>query len=108
MSGVNKGLAFLEEFRKLDPEMPIHHASAFLLIAQSEGLTQKEVAQLIEATKSTAQRMFDKLSDVGVNGRPGLGLIEVRAGFRDGRERLAYLTPKGRLVVAALNRLTGG
>ena len=31
-----------------------------------------------------------------------MGLIEVRVGAHDARERLAYLTPKGRRVVQSL------
>ncbi|MCZ8173031.1 MAG: winged helix-turn-helix transcriptional regulator, partial [Brevundimonas sp.] len=78
-----------------------------LVIAREEGMTQQRVAELIGASKSSVQRIFDKLSDKGLNGKPGLGLIEVRVGLADARERLAYLTPKGRRVVQSLTHFIG-
>lgn len=107
MTPLRRVLLILEELRKLDAELPAQQAVALLVIALEEGMTQQKVATLVGASKSAAQRMFDKLSDRGVNGRPGLDLIEVRAGIQDARERLAYLTPKGRRVVQTLTHFVG-
>lgn len=108
MQPITKVLLLLEELRKLDPEMPAQQAVALMVIAREEGMTQIKVADLVGASKSSVQRIFDKLSDKGINGRPGMGLIEVRAGLADARERLAYLTPKGRRVVQSLTHFVGG
>jgi DNA-binding MarR family transcriptional regulator len=98
----------LEELRKLDPEMPVQQAVALLVIAGDEGLTQKKVAERIGMSKSSAQRIFDKLSDKGINGRPGLDVIRVEPGRMDRRETEAWLTPKGRRVIASLENIIGG
>lgn len=97
--GVTKALLILEELRKLDPEMPAQQAVAFLVIARQEGMTQKKVSELVGASKSAANRIFDKLSEKGLNGNPGLNLIRVEPGRLDSREREAWLTPQGRRVV---------
>lgn len=107
MNPLSKAILLLEELRKHDQEFPAQQAVALLAIAREEGMTQQKVAALVGASKSAAQRIFDKLSDRGVNGKPGLALIEVRPGM-DARERLAYLTPKGRRVVKSLTQFTGG
>jgi DNA-binding MarR family transcriptional regulator len=108
MIPVDRLLLIIEELRKHDPELPANQAAALLVIARQEGITQLRVSTLIGASKSQSQRIFDKLSDKGVNGRPGLGLIEVRVGNFDARERLAYLSPKGRRVVQSLAHFVAG
>jgi DNA-binding MarR family transcriptional regulator len=108
MTPTTRVLLLIEELRKLDPELPAQQAAAFMCIAREEGLTQQKVASLVGASKSAGQRIFDKLGDRGANGKPGLGLIEVRTGLADARERLAYLTPKGRRVVETLTHFIGG
>jgi len=108
MTPTTRVLLILEELRKLDPELPANQAAAFLVIAKQEGISQQTVGHLVGASKSQSQRIFDKLSDRGINGRPGLGLIEVQVGPSDARERLAYLTPKGRRVVQSLVHFVGG
>lgn len=93
----------IEEFRKMDPEMPSHHAMAFLLIASEEGQSQIAISRALGLSRSAMQRVFDKLSDKGMDGRPPLGLIEGRRGALDPRENCAFLTPAGRRVVEALS-----
>lgn len=105
---ITRVLLALEELRKLDPELPIQQAVAFLVIARQEGIPQKKVAELVGVSKSAAQRIFDKLSDRGTNGKPGLGLIEVWPGSFDRRETEARLTPKGRRLLASLENIIGG
>lgn len=107
MNPLSKAILLLEELRKHDPEFPAQQAVALLAIAREEGMTQQKVAALVGASKSAAQRILDKLSDRGTGNAPGLGLIEVRPG-PDARERLAFLTPKGRRVVQSLTHFTGG
>ena len=107
MQPITKAVLLMEELRKHDPEFPAQQAVAFLALAREEGVTQQKVAALVGASKSAAQRIFDKLSSRGSGNSPGLDLIEVRPGL-DARERLAYLTPKGRRVVQSLLHFVGG
>ena len=102
-SPLTRAVLFIEELRKLDPEFPAQTALAFLIIAGEEGISQAETATRMGLSKSAIQRIFDRLSEKGsLSGRPGLGLIEVRLGAADARQRCAYLTAKGRRVLASL------
>ena len=107
LSGLTRALRLIEEMRKLDAELPASHAAAFVIIAKEEGSTQREVGQRTDASTSAIQRVFDKMSERGINGRPGLGLIEVRPGA-DQRERRAFLTPKGRRVAESMQTIVEG
>jgi DNA-binding MarR family transcriptional regulator len=91
-------------FRELDPEFPIQYATSFLIIAQSEGISQSEVAHLIGLSRSGAQRAFARLSEKGTNGKAGYGLIDVRVDVWDMRCRRAYLSAKGQQFAQAFTR----
>lgn len=103
-TGLTRALRLIEELRKLDEAMPASHSAALMVIAKEEGLTQQEAGKRAGASKSGIQRMFDKLSERGLNGKDGLNLIEVRLGA-DQRERRAFLTSKGRRVIASIQNL---
>lgn len=100
---LSKLTRLIEEFRRLDPEMPAHHALVLVMVAGDEGTPQIKVAGALGMSKSTTQRIFDKLSDRGTGGRDGLGLIDVRRGRLDARETEAYLTPKGKRFMETLS-----
>jgi len=44
----------LEEFRRLDPDLPIQYALSFLTIAQHEGMSMGELAQHLGIAQSSA------------------------------------------------------
>jgi DNA-binding MarR family transcriptional regulator len=91
-------------FRELDPEFPIQYATSFLIIAQSEGISQTEVAHLIGLSRSGVQRAFARLSEHGGDRKTGYGLIEVRTDIFDRRFRRAYLSAKGQQFAQAFTR----
>lgn len=106
-SSLSRAILFLEELRKLDAELPAQIAAALLYIAQNEGITQQDCAAKLGASKSSIQRIFDRLSDKGGSGTPGHRLIEVRVGEHDARLRQAFLTAQGRRFVQSLTHLMG-
>jgi DNA-binding MarR family transcriptional regulator len=91
-------------FRELDPEFPIQYATSFLIIAQSEGISQTEVAHLIGLSRSGVQRAFARLSKKGSDGKAGYGLIDVRVDVWDMRYRRAYLSAKGQQFAQGFTR----
>lgn len=93
----------LEEFRTLDPDLPIQYALSFLTLAQNEGLSMGELAQRLAIAQSSASRNIAALSDWHSFGKPGLGLVEAREDPRERRRKLVSLTAKGH---AFLHRLT--
>ncbi|API61113.1 MarR family transcriptional regulator [Tardibacter chloracetimidivorans] len=73
---------------------------ALLNIARREGITQSELADLLEVERISLCRMVDRLSDVS--------LVERRADPHDRRVWRLHLTPKARAIVAQLNEIGAG
>lgn len=107
LTAIAKGMLLLEELRKFDPELPANQAAALFAIAHREGIRQTDLAAQVGASKAAIQRTIDKLSDRGVAGKPGLGLIEVRPNPSDGRERQCFLSALGRRFVRAIETILG-
>ena len=99
--GLIRILQAVEEFRKVDPEMPMQTAAVLLLVGSQEGISQGTLKDRVGVSKSALSRIFDRLSD-----RPGrAGLLQMRKDPDDLRYKITHLTPKGRRVVAALEHL---
>ena len=98
----------LEEFRTLDPDLPIQYALSFLTLAQNEGLSMGELAQRLAIAQSSASRNIAALSDWHSFGKPGLGLVEAREDPRERRRKLVSLTPKGHAFRHRLTALMAG
>lgn len=107
-SPMTRALLFVEELRKLDPELPVQHAAILLLVAREEGISQVAVAQALDLSKSAISRAFDKLGSKGSALKAGLELIEVRDGLVDTRQRQAFLTAKGKRCLNTLMHLMEG
>ena len=64
----------LEEFRKLDPDLPIQYALSFLTLAENEGMSMRELAERLGIAQSSASRNVAALSKWHSFGKPGLDL----------------------------------
>lgn len=71
-----------------------------LAIARNEGVTQSEVADIIEVERITLCRMVDRLSEAG--------LVERRADPLDRRVWRLHLMPKAKEIVAQLSAIGAG
>ncbi len=100
-----KLIRVLEEFRTLDPDLPIQYALSFLTLAQNEGLSMGELAQRLAIAQSSASRNIAALSDWHSFGKPGLGLVEAREDPRERRRKRVSLTAKGHAFVHRLTAL---
>lgn len=94
-----KGVRFIEEFRKLDPEMPMQMAAVFLLVAINPDLTLKNISERLGIAQASASRNVAALSDWHRNKKPGHGLIEARPDPFEMRRKILRLTPKGKRVL---------
>jgi DNA-binding MarR family transcriptional regulator len=94
----------LEKVREEDPQIPVPHVLALLVVASRPGVSQKELGHQLGLSKSASHRVFAKLSPEGVEGRPGLGWLIYRPGA-DAREREAFLTPKGDRLLASVRSI---
>jgi DNA-binding MarR family transcriptional regulator len=98
----------LEEFRRLDPDLPIQYALSFLTIAQHEGMSMGELAQHLGIAQSSASRNIAALSKWHSFGKAGHDLVEAHEDPRERRRKLVQLTPKGQRLVKILEAIMGG
>jgi len=101
----------VDEFRKLDPEMPAQRMATFLTIAMREGLAVVEMANLTGQSNASSTRNLQGLGSEQVPnrapsesahakiGKTGLGLVRLEADPGDGRRKNCYLTPAGQALL---------
>ncbi|WP_294608287.1 MarR family winged helix-turn-helix transcriptional regulator [uncultured Roseovarius sp.] len=77
-------------------------------VALNEGKTQKQLRDSLGMASSTSSRNLAALSKVHRLGKPGLELIEWHESLEDRRQKLLYLSPKGRKFVADVLRIIAG
>ncbi len=102
-------MRILEQFRRLDSDMPIQYALSFLTIARHEGLSMGDLAQRLDIAQSSASRNIAALSRWHSFGKPGHDLIEAREDPRERRRKIVSLTQRGRALIDNLRAIiTGG
>ena len=101
--------ALLSEFRKLDPNMQMQTALAFVFIAQGdyakEPLSVYQVGDKLGCTSASASRNVAALSKWSRHHREGYGLVEANENPERRNEKVITLTPKGRQWFKALDRI---
>lgn len=103
MKPLTRAILFVEEFRKIDPELPMHSALILLLIAQKPGINLKELTQATGLVKSSVSRNVASLSkEYG-----GKGLITVTEDVIDRRNKVIKLTTEGERTVRSLLHYIG-
>ncbi|WP_210092396.1 MarR family winged helix-turn-helix transcriptional regulator [Ruegeria sp. HKCCSP346] len=91
--------AIISRFREVDSEMPVQQMLCLVWVANNEGKSQKELRDSLGMASSTASRNLNALADYHRLGKPGLGLVEMADDFRDRRQKVVRLTPKGRTLM---------
>lgn len=95
----------LDLFRSVNQDITANHIVAFLTIAARPGITQRELREATGLGEGTVSRLVAVLSDRGVRGREGLGLVEIKLAHGDYRMRHQYLSPKGKRLFEALTTM---
>ncbi|WP_043879569.1 MarR family winged helix-turn-helix transcriptional regulator [Azorhizobium caulinodans] len=101
-SSLTKAILFVEEFRKIDPELPMQVALILLLVARKPGTNLKELVQATGLGKSSVSRNIAALSK-----EHGKGLITYSEDLLDRRNKVCRLTPEGERVVRSLLHYVG-
>lgn len=97
-----KGLRMLEEFRKLDPDMPTQLAATFLTIANEEGVTMKTIGDRLGISQSSCSRHVSILSKRYSIDKLGHDLVYAIEDPAERRRKIVFLTPKGKRVAESL------
>ncbi|HYD98556.1 MAG TPA: MarR family winged helix-turn-helix transcriptional regulator [Alphaproteobacteria bacterium] len=105
---IDRLIEVLEEFRKLDPDMPIQYALSFLTLAQGENLSIRELAERLGIAQSSASRNVAALSEWHSFAKPGHHLVVAREDPRERRRKIVSLTAKGEHLLARLEALMSG
>lgn len=100
-------ILLIEEFRKLNPEMPMQTAMTFVLIAEAgeRGIEHRHLADRLGVAKASVSRNCALLGDYDARGRPGYELVYSVENPENRRAKIAYLTPKGRRLANTLFHL---
>jgi DNA-binding MarR family transcriptional regulator len=92
----------LDEFRRLNPNMPVAQIQAFLLVALDEGDGMTEIADKVDVKPSTASRY---LIDLGSSAQDTYGLINRGFDSTNVRKARYHLTDKGKRLVKAISAI---
>jgi DNA-binding MarR family transcriptional regulator len=94
---IQKLVAVLEEFRKLDPEMQVQVMLTFLQASLHEDKSMTELSRILDVSQSSASRNILAFTELNRWKQPGFNLLtyaEDRLG--DARRKVVSLTAKGR------------
>ncbi len=96
--GVAALLSALEHFHGDQRQLRLNELICLLYVAEHEGITVGALAQVARLTPATASRTVRGLCRSDMPGAlpPYLGLLEMRIGAGDARERLLFLSAAGR------------
>src|SRR5262245_42960712 len=89
-------------FRLIRKTMPLQYVTAFLLVAQEEGLSVSEYARRANVSVSVMSRHLLDIGDRTRRGEEGFGLVTARMRPENMREHEYVLTPKGRALWAQI------
>lgn len=98
-------LNIIEEFRKLDPELPSQMGATFVLVAARPGITMKDMAEILGISQASCSRNVAALSKWHRLNKPGHDLVEAMEDPIERRRKIVKLTPKGKRVAETLKTL---
>jgi len=100
---LTRAVLFVEEFRKINPELGMHTALMLLLIAQKPGINLKELGRATGMAKSSVSRNIAILSkEYG-----GKGLVTMTEDPVDRRNKQLKLTIDGERLVRSILHYIG-
>jgi len=106
---LNRLMRVVEEFRKLDPEMPAQTILAFLFIAERNAaevpVTVKDVGDYLGLSSASASRNVAALSKISRHRTSGHDLIMAYENPERRIEKFIKLTPKGKRVIDSIGEL---
>lgn len=101
LKAIRKCLGIMNEFKKLDPEMPLQQMITFIevALASDKGIGVSDLAQRVGNSQSSASRHVAILGEHGRNGTPALRVVQATTNLMDRRSQVVRLSPKGQRVI---------
>ena len=100
-------LAFIEEFRKLNPNIQAGQIAVYLHIMSKPGITMKELERATGLSSTAVSRNVLALSETFKAGEPGFDLVETYDDPQDRRNKRVRPKTKGVRVYNTLIQLFG-
>ena len=98
----------MQEFRKLDYEVPAQVILCFVFIASHNPCHSEVLCHELGLTRAAVSRNTDWLSDKHRLKKPGLGLINKEVDPSNRRRMLLSLTDKGKIIAKDLRKILDG
>ena len=92
----------LQEFRKLDYEMPAQVILCFVFVASHNPCHSEVLCHELGPTRAAVSRNTDWLSEKHRLKKPGLGLIKKEVDVSNRRRMILSLTTKGKLMLKSI------
>lgn len=92
----------LEEFRELNPNMPVAQIQAFLMVALDIGLGMTEISEAIDIKNSTASRYLLEMGPRRIDGDGSFGLVDRGVDPQNTRKARYTLSRKGKRLIEAV------
>ena len=105
IKALNKLLLVIEEFRKIDPQLPQQMAAILIYVCGHNGCSVKDIENGLGMSQSSASRNAAALSSTHRPGKNGFELIQEQTDFEDARHKLLFLTPQGKRITETLSHL---
>lgn len=102
------GFRFLEELRKLDPEMQLQTAQTFMCVALRPGITMKEIGDKLGLSQSSCSRNVAALSKWHRLNKPGHNLVVAVEDPMERRRKVVNLTQDGERMARNIKALLEG
>jgi len=102
IGGLDQLIDVLEEFRKIDPNMPVQYALSFLYVARHEGHSMRELKDFAGLSQAAVSRNVSALSNVHKRKGGGYELVATKEDIENRRLKRLYLTSKGRRWVRSI------
>jgi DNA-binding MarR family transcriptional regulator len=101
-------MAVIECFRNENPVMTMQLGFTFLMVAHDEGLGVTEYAAKAGFPQSVMSRHIADLGEYNRRHDPGLHLVVQKVDVMDRRRTTVHLSPKGKTLMARLQRTLAG
>ena len=91
-------------------QLRVSQIAFLLLIDLNPGITSRQAANFLDVSESATSRNIDIFSDIPNKANEGrmLGFVTEKKDKDDRRLRRVWLTPKGRIFIDTIHRLTHG